>query len=91
LPVVLETNHPIIHGKPRGVYLSDQPSELDMATVGTAKVRCLWYADDGRCACCKARRIRNDVFHMKDYEMCEPARDYPVCDFYKEKPVIPKR
>ena len=52
--------------------------------------RCLWHASDGRCASCKARRIRNDVYHIKDYEMCEGEAYYCKCDFYKKKPPIPK-
>ena len=52
------------------------------------KVRCLWRADDGRCASCKARRIKNDVLHQSDYEMCVVDRDYPGCEFYKERPTV---
>jgi hypothetical protein len=54
------------------------------------KDRCLWHAADGRCSNCKARRIRNDVMKMKDYEMCEKERDYEGCEFFVEKPV-PKK
>lgn len=54
------------------------------------KERCLWHAADGRCANCKARRIRNDVMKMKDYEMCEKERDYEGCEFFVEKPIIRK-
>lgn len=53
------------------------------------KKQCLWHASDGRCASCKARRIRNDILHLKDYEMCRGQEDYVSCDFYKEKPEIP--
>jgi hypothetical protein len=56
-----------------------------------AKKLCLWHASDGRCASCKARRIRNDIFHMKDFEMCRGQEDYVACDFYKEKPVPPEK
>lgn len=51
------------------------------------KFRCLWHAADGRCSNCKARRIRNDVMKMKDYDMCEQERDYEGCEFFVEKPV----
>jgi hypothetical protein len=54
------------------------------------KVRCLWHAADGRCSNCKARRIRNDVLKMKDYEMCVRERDYEGCEFFVERPVPPK-
>lgn len=55
------------------------------------KIRCLWKADDDRCACCKAKRIRLDVLGMKeDYGFCTPERDYAACDFYIEKPIPPK-
>lgn len=57
----------------------------------TERKQCLWHAADGRCASCKARRIRLDVLKIEDYEMCVPEIDYPVCEFYKEKPVIPIR
>ncbi len=53
------------------------------------KVRCLWHAADGRCANCKSKRIRLDVLHLPDYEICVAERDYPTCEFYKEKPTIP--
>jgi hypothetical protein len=46
--------------------------------------RCLWLAKDGRCACCKARRIRLDVLKLKDYEICCPGTDYMTCEFFKE-------
>jgi hypothetical protein len=49
--------------------------------------RCLWHAADGRCSNCKARRIRNDVLKMKDYEDCMKERDYEGCEFFVEKPV----
>lgn len=48
--------------------------------------RCLWHADDGRCASCKSRRIRLDVLKIKDYEICVKERDYETCEFYKERP-----
>ncbi|MCQ2086240.1 MAG: hypothetical protein MJY54_02315 [archaeon] len=54
----------------------------------TERRRCLWHATDGRCACCKAKRIRADVLKIADYEMCVRERDYETCSFYKEKPVI---
>ncbi|NLK25526.1 MAG: hypothetical protein GX307_03000 [Euryarchaeota archaeon] len=54
------------------------------------RIRCLWYAADGRCSNCKARRIRHDVLNIKDYDYCDPEKDYPHCDFFVEKPV-PKR
>ncbi|MCQ2056136.1 MAG: hypothetical protein MJY64_01500 [archaeon] len=54
----------------------------------TERKRCLWHAKDGRCACCKAKRIRLDVLKITDYEMCSKERDYETCSFYKEKPVI---
>ncbi len=50
--------------------------------------RCLWHADDGRCASCKARRIRLDVLKLPDYEMCRGEEDYKSCDFYKERPGV---
>lgn len=53
------------------------------------KRHCLWHAADGRCANCKARRVRHDVLGIKDYEMCLGQEDYGNCDFYKEKPVPP--
>lgn len=53
--------------------------------------RCLWMADDFRCSNCKARRIRLDVLKIKDYEICEPERDYDECEFYREKPVPPEK
>jgi len=52
---------------------------------------CLWHAKEGRCASCKARKIRLDVLQIKDYEMCRGEEDYSVCEFYKEKPVAPER
>lgn len=55
------------------------------------KVQCLWHAADGRCSNCKARRIRNDVLKMKDYEMCMKERDYEGCEFFVERPVHPKQ
>ncbi len=54
------------------------------------RIRCLWHAADGRCANCKARRIRYDVLGIKDYYMCEGEEFYEQCDFYAEKPV-PKK
>ena len=54
------------------------------------KIRCLWLADDGRCASCKSKRIRMDVMKLPDYEICHPEIDYGRCEFYKEKPV-PKK
>lgn len=48
-------------------------------------------ADDFRCSNCKARRIRLDVLKIKDYELCEPERDYNECEFYREKPVPPEK
>ncbi len=53
--------------------------------------RCLWHASDDRCASCIARRMRHDVLGMKDYDMCNPPSDYASCEFYKEKPTIPKK
>jgi hypothetical protein len=54
--------------------------------------RCLWHAEDGRCANCKARRFRHDALGMKDdYGECHPETDYPTCEFYKEKPVPPNK
>ena len=49
---------------------------------------CLWLAKDGRCASCKARRIKSDVLKEKDFEMCNPSVDYGRCEFFKEKPVV---
>jgi len=49
--------------------------------------RCLWHADDGRCACCKAKRIRSDVLKLEDYEICVKEKDYESCSFFKEKPI----
>jgi hypothetical protein len=57
----------------------------------SARTRCLWHAEDGRCSNCKARRIRNDVLKMSDYEMCLKDRDYEGCEFFIEKPVPPKK
>ncbi len=50
--------------------------------------RCLWHADDGRCASCKAKRIRLDVLKLPDYEMCRGEEDYESCQFYKERPGV---
>jgi hypothetical protein len=58
-------------------------------TAPLEKKHCLWHAYDGRCASCKARRIRNDILHLKDFEMCRGQEDYATCDFYKEKPDVP--
>jgi hypothetical protein len=55
------------------------------------RTRCLWHADDGRCSNCKARRIRNDVLKMSDYENCVKERDYPGCEFFVEKPLTPRK
>ncbi len=52
--------------------------------------RCLWHAADGRCANCKARRIRCDVLKIKDYEICDGETFYAQCDFYVKKPEIRK-
>lgn len=49
-------------------------------------VRCLWHAADGRCSNCKARRIRNDVLKIKDYDICEGESFYGGCEFYVAKP-----
>ena len=58
----------------------------------SGKKRCLWHAQDGRCANCKARRFRHDALGMKDeYGECHPDMDYGTCEFYKEKPVLPKK
>ncbi|MDI3541762.1 MAG: hypothetical protein PWQ62_676 [Candidatus Methanomethylophilaceae archaeon] len=54
------------------------------------KGRCLWLADDGRCANCKAKRIRHDVLRIENYDYCSPEKDYETCEFFKERP-IPKR
>jgi len=35
--------------------------------------------------------MRHDVLGMKDYDMCNPPSDYASCEFYKEKPTIPKK
>jgi hypothetical protein len=59
--------------------------------LSSQKKPCLWHAPDGRCASCKARRIRLDILHLKDYEMCCGQEDYATCDFYKEKPVPPPK
>ena len=56
----------------------------------TEKIRCLWLADDGRCASCKSKRIRMDVLKLPDYEVCDPSVDYQRCEFYKERP-MPKK
>jgi hypothetical protein len=62
-----------------------------MSDCGTkARTRCLWFAEDGRCASCKARRIRHDVLNIKDYDYCVPEKDYPECEFFVERPV-PKK
>jgi hypothetical protein len=58
---------------------------------GKKRTRCLWYADDGRCSSCKARRIRADVLKLKDYDYCVPERDYESCEFFVEKPVVPQK
>lgn len=52
---------------------------------------CLWHAADGRCANCKSKRIRLDVLKIPDYEMCVKEVDYPTCEFFKEKPKVPKK
>ena len=57
---------------------------------GEAMKRCLWHAADGRCASCKARRIRCDVLHLQDYERCEGECFYGECDFYVPKPETKK-
>lgn len=49
--------------------------------------RCLWHAADGRCASCKAKRIRSDVLKLEDYETCPGDEYYKECPFYKEKPM----
>jgi hypothetical protein len=54
------------------------------------RTRCLWRAADGRCACCKAKRMRLDVLKIKDYEVCVPEKDYETCDFFKERPDVPE-
>ena len=64
---------------------------LEMAASGLEKKRCLWHAEDGRCASCKSRRIKHDVLGQKDHEMCVKERDYPTCEFYKERPVPPTK
>ena len=53
--------------------------------------RCLWHAADGRCSSCKARRIRNDVLKLKDYDVCLPEKDYRSCEFYLEAPAAPRK
>jgi len=58
---------------------------------GGTRDQCLWHAVDGRCSNCKARRIRNDVLKLKDYEMCAKERDYEGCEFFLEKPKVPKK
>jgi hypothetical protein len=58
---------------------------------GAARSKCLWHAADGRCSNCKARRIRNDVLKLKDYEMCFKEQDYEGCEFFIEKPNLPKK
>ena len=55
------------------------------------RMQCLWHAADGRCSNCKARRIRNDVLKLKDYEMCVREQDYEGCEFFVEKPNVPKK
>jgi len=62
---------------------------MEMTDTSAARNKCLWKADDGRCANCKAKRFRHDALGMKDYDICEPAKDYPTCEFFKEKPVPP--
>jgi hypothetical protein len=64
---------------------------LEKGVEATTRKPCLWHAADGRCASCKARRIRLDVLHLKDYEMCRGQEDYGACDFYKEKPSVPDK
>ncbi len=61
-----------------------------MTDESQAMKRCLWHAPDGRCSSCKARRIRCDVLHLKDYEMCEGESFYGQCDFYMAKPDVKK-
>jgi hypothetical protein len=60
-------------------------------TMENAREQCLWHAKDDRCANCKAKRFRNDSLGMKDYDICVKENDYPTCDFFKERPVPPKR
>ena len=49
--------------------------------------KCLWHAEDDRCASCKAKRYRHDVLGMKeDYDVCRPETDYEECDFYIARP-----
>lgn len=71
--------------------LSSQVDLASMTSPEAIKVRCLWHAEDGRCASCKARRIKHDILGQQDYEMCVRERDYPACEFYKEKPVPPPK
>lgn len=57
-----------------------------MDAADEVMVRCLWHAADGRCSNCKARRIRNDVLKIKDYDICEGESFYGGCEFYVAKP-----
>ena len=52
--------------------------------------RCLWHAADGRCANCKAKRIRLDVLEMEDYGLCRGPVDYETCGFHVPRPEVPE-
>jgi len=56
--------------------------------TGTMEKICLWLAKDGRCASCKAKRIKLDVIKQSDYEMCHPPGEYETCEFFKQKPDV---
>lgn len=61
-----------------------------MSDPAPTKIRCLYRAEDGFCANCKGKRFRHDALGMKDgYDACVPEKDYPTCEFYKERPVPP--
>jgi hypothetical protein len=61
-----------------------------MSDPDATRIRCLWRADDGFCASCKAKRFRHDALGMNvGYDTCIPENDYPSCEFYKERPVPP--
>ena len=64
---------------------------INQMNAGKGRERCLWHAKDGRCANCKAKRFRHDSLGMDDYDICEKGKDYPACDFFKERPIPPKK
>ena len=50
--------------------------------------RCLWHAADGRCANCKAKRIRLDVLKIGESESCRGPEGYDGCASYVPRPAV---